>query len=87
MPSDKDDPVSREEYEKFRKEVVNFLGILVQGFDKSVKAARNAQASIDNLAETVEDLAEMQKRESELARKNNRMLNDLHKKLLGDEEE
>lgn len=77
------DYVSREEHETFKQNVIDFLGILVQAFDKNVRTSRATQASIDNLTQTIEDLAELQNMDSQVNIDNNRMLNELYGRLIG----
>jgi hypothetical protein len=75
-----DDHVDKGDYEEFKKNVIEFLGILVQAFDKNTNVTRTSQASIDNLTETIEDLAKLHHIDSERSFK---LLTEIKNRLAG----
>lgn len=57
--------IDKQDYEEFKKNVIDLLGVVMQAFDKNTNVSRTSQASIDNLAKTIEDLASLSESELE----------------------
>lgn len=78
LSENENDPVDRHEFESFKKNVIDFLGLLVQAFDKNTNITKSTQASINNLTEAIEDLAQLHQLDAD---RNYNLLSDIHKKL------
>jgi hypothetical protein len=94
MSDNSSDLISRQEYEKYREEqekfkgqVIDYLSLITQVVENNTKAARAAQASTANLAETMADIVQIQSHDSEILNANNRMLKALFTHVLGSGEE
>jgi len=83
MPDNDSEFVSKEDHEKFKEDVIGFLDVLMQAFEKNTEATSVTQASVENLTDAVMSLADLQKMDSDSIHEIRKITGALYDKLIG----